>query len=67
MASHKKDLRKLQEQATRAGFTVRLTGGGHYAYYAPDGSWVSGGSQTPSDYRAISNLRSRLRKAGLPA
>ena len=54
--------------AQSQGWTVSLTNGGHYRWTPPrkDAPLVITAS-TPSDLRALKNIKSRLRKAGLAA
>lgn len=63
----KRDLKEIRTVAKRAGWSVNVTGGGHLRFCPPPslrGPCIFTGS-TPSDHRAIANLRARLRKAGL--
>jgi hypothetical protein len=46
------------------GWTVSLTGGGHYRIKPPAGRLLFVPS-TPSDWRSIRNARADLRKLGL--
>ena len=55
-----KDLRKLLDQYP--GATARKTGGNHWRIALPNGGIVIA-SNTPSDRRALSEIRSDLRRA----
>ena len=61
----KRDLKQVIAACERAGWVVTKTGGGHWRFRAPQGVLVFTGS-TPSDPRAIANLRARLRREGAP-
>jgi hypothetical protein len=58
------DYRKLLKCAERQGFGIRMTHKGHFRIDAPNGGCCFT-SSTPSDVRAIRNLRSELRRIGL--
>lgn len=58
------DYDALLERAKDAGAVVGLTGSGHWRITTPDGKRLFV-SQTPSDHRAVINLRAELRRAGL--
>lgn len=61
-----KDLKAIVRMAKAQGWRVEQRGSGHLTFYPPDPKKpfiVSGG--TPSDYRALLNLRAHLRRAGL--
>lgn len=58
------ELRDIVDLAEQAGWEVTGTGGGHLRFSGPDGQVVHHGS-TSSDHRAVRNLRSQLRGAGL--
>lgn len=55
---------ELIEQAKEAGAVVRLSGSGHWRILTPAGRIIFA-SRTPSDRRAVINLRAQLRRAGL--
>ena len=59
-----RDLRPLVEAALGAGWEVTKTGSGHLRFKSPTGALVFTGS-TPSDHRAVENVRALLRNAGL--
>lgn len=59
------DLKALQRTATRAGWRVEVTRHNHLRWKSPDGKHVYFTASTPSDHRAIRNIRSELRKRGL--
>lgn len=54
---------KLLDEARRAGAITTLTGSGHWKI--AKGKAVIFCSQTPSDTRAVANLRAELRRNGL--
>lgn len=65
--SLKKDLHQLIKQAEAVGFRVTHTANGHYRWDSPlpeCGPTFS--PSTPSDKRALLNLRAHLRRVGLP-
>jgi hypothetical protein len=58
------DIRSLIRTATESGFTVERTRKNHIKFTSPSGKvFFTGG--TPGDRRAIFNVRSLMRKAGL--
>lgn len=62
-----KDIRRLIDECRAAGWAIDRTEGGHVVFYCPDKRVrpiYSGG--TPSDVRAIRNLRAMLRAATKP-
>lgn len=61
-----KEVRRLIRFAIKLGWTVEVTGSGHLKWKPPDGSPFVVSSRTPSDPRALQNLRAYLRRAGLP-
>lgn len=62
-----KQLRPLAKRARRAGWTIEQRNGGHLTWTPPDGGPYIVSSFTPSDPRAVKNLRADLRRAGLAA
>lgn len=54
---------QLLDEARRAGAVITLTGSGHWRI--SKGSEVVFCAQTPSDTRAVANLRAELRRHGL--
>lgn len=58
-----KDMQLLMKEAKDQGWFVELTRGGHYKWQSPSGNLVFS-SQTPSDYRAVQNLKRDLRMYG---
>ena len=60
------DLRDIVKAAQDQGFRVEVNKKGHPTFYSPDKS-ISPvvASGTPSDVRAIRNVLSELRRAGL--
>ncbi len=64
--SSDRDFRELFDKATTAGWRVERTGGNHVRLLSPDRSVPPViTSSTPSDPRAIKNLRAMLRRYGL--
>lgn len=64
MAS-KKDLAVIIKIALDAGWRVEQTKGGHFKWIAPNGIDFVFSSSTPSDHRALENLKHDLRRRGL--
>jgi len=60
-----KDIRQLVKRAKRDGWDVAETRRGHVSFRSPDGAYTYVTSGTPSDQRALNNLRAGLRRAGL--
>ena len=58
-----KDLKKLMKNAEQQGWNIKLTGGGHLKWTAPNGAFVFS-ARTPSDQRAIQNIVSQLQTRG---
>ena len=58
------ELRDLYERAEQAGCTISITGGNHIRVRTPDGKVVHG-PLTSGAKRAILNVRSQLRRAGV--
>jgi len=60
------DLTTLVHLARRQGWCVERTGGGHMRFRSPDPTapFIIT-SSTPSDQRAVRNMRAMLRRAGL--
>jgi predicted RNA binding protein YcfA (HicA-like mRNA interferase family) len=56
------DLERLLRQASASGWQVARTRGGHWRLLHPNGGIVVM-SSTPSDYRALANLKAQLRRA----
>jgi len=59
------DLQSLIRTAQRQGWSVQLRRGGHLAWKSPSGDGVVFSASSPSDWRAMPNLKSSLRRAGL--
>lgn len=57
-------LRSLIDKALEQGWVVKRTCGG-WAFYSPNDAAIVHTHCTPSDYRAMLNLRSDLKRAGL--
>lgn len=64
MASAKKDFKKVLDQATKQGWRVEQTKGGHWRLYAPDGEHIVHAASTPSDHRALANTIAQMRRYG---
>lgn len=63
--AHKDELKGLRKAAEAQGWTVRITNGGHLRWDSPKGGKPIFTASTPSDRRALANIRSMLRAAGL--
>ena len=61
--SLKKDLKQMKSQAIDAGWQITKTNGGHLKWLSPDGKTMFYSAGTPSDYCAIANIRSRIKRA----
>jgi hypothetical protein len=59
-----KDLKPLIEEARRSGWEIFKRNNGHLKFVGPDGEKVFC-SHTPSDHRAIKNIKKDLSNAGL--
>lgn len=55
-------MRQIRRQLARQGFTVTKTRGGHWRFEHPGMQGVVFAPDTPSDFRAIRNLRAQLRR-----
>jgi predicted RNA binding protein YcfA (HicA-like mRNA interferase family) len=60
----RKEVSDLVRRARERGWVVEKTRGGHLRWRSPEGKVVFSGS-TPSDVRAVRNIRSLLRRMGL--
>jgi predicted RNA binding protein YcfA (HicA-like mRNA interferase family) len=58
----KHDLKQQLRQAEAHGWRVQPTRGGHWKLTHPDGGTVVT-SSSPSDHRALANLKAQLRRA----
>jgi hypothetical protein len=58
-----KDLGELMSQAKEQGWSVTKTNGGHFKWLSPLGAFFFS-SQTPSDRRALQNVKKDLRING---
>lgn len=69
MSNHKKIADKTLAQwvrvAREAGWTVRMTNGGHLCWRSPSGMVVHTASTPHGGERTHQNMRSLLRRAGL--
>lgn len=54
----------LADAARAAGWEITRTRGGHFRWQPPEGPPIFVAS-TPSDWRAISNTRAMLKRAGV--
>lgn len=60
--STRSDMMKLVRMLERDGFTAVHTGGGHLCLRHPGFSGCVFTSSTPSDHRAVKNLRAMLKR-----
>jgi len=60
-----REQRDYAEAALARGWRITRTRSGHWCWLAPRGKSVIFSAGTPSDWRAVANLRARLRRAGL--
>jgi hypothetical protein len=58
-----KDLRVLMEEAQSQGWNISKTNGGHFKWVSPLGRFFFT-AQTPSDHRALKNIKRDLRMNG---
>lgn len=58
-----KDLKVLMDQATTQGWVITKTNGGHFKWVSPIGKFFFS-AQTPSDHRALQNVKKDLRLNG---
>lgn len=59
-----KDVQQYLRAIRRQGFTVRLSGSGHYLCTTPDGKRRVSVPSTPRGCRAVTGIRSALRRLG---
>lgn len=59
------EMRRIRDAATAAGWTVATSGGNHLRWTPPDGGACVFTSATPSDRRALQNMRRDFRRYGL--
>jgi len=59
-----KELANLKAEAEPQGWRIELRKGGHFRWFSPTGGFVVS-SSTPSDHRAVMNIRRDLKKYGL--
>lgn len=57
-------MKKLFREVKKSGWSVKKRRNNHYLIEGPDGEKVFCGG-TPSDYRAVDNVKSDLARAGL--
>lgn len=55
-----KDLRQLCREKIAQGWRIELTNGGHLRWTWPATGEIVFTSQTPSDWRALKNIKKRL-------
>jgi len=60
----KKEMKVLVRAAEREGWLVKRTKRGHYQWLPPQGRVIVTAG-TPSDHRALRNIKSDLRREGL--
>jgi hypothetical protein len=58
----KKDVKQLVQLYIQWGWKIDKTNGGHLRFRGPKGELVYSAS-TPSDWRALANLRAQLKRA----
>lgn len=58
--------RALVKFAIKNGWRVEATKNNHVKFYSPDGLHIFVASTTAGSNRSLSNLKSQLRRAGLP-
>jgi hypothetical protein len=58
-----KDLKVLMDDATSQGWVITKTNGGHFKWLSPLGMFFFS-AQTPSDHRALKNIKRDLRMYG---
>ena len=61
-----RELKDLMKEARAVGFTIEKTRGDHLKWIGPQGGMPYFSSATPSDNRAVHNIKSALVKMGLP-
>lgn len=59
-----KDVQQFLRTIRRQGFTVRLSGSGHYLCTTPDGTRRASIPSTPRGGRAVAGIRGTLRRLG---
>lgn len=59
-----RDIQQLLKKAKRAGCRVEQTRSNHYRIIGPTGESISAPG-TPSDFRSIRDVRSKLRRIGV--
>jgi len=57
------DLTALLRYLRRRGYTTTRTRSGHWRIYAPDGRLIAITGSTPSDFRALRNLRATVKRS----
>jgi hypothetical protein len=60
-----KEIKKLIDIALAQGWTVTYTGGCHLRWCPPSGKQTVYSATTPTDRRALKNMKARLRRSGL--
>ena len=63
MAS-RREVADLIKIVSKAGWSVTLTKGGHFKWVSPSGGFFYS-AQTPSDHRAIKNIKRDIKNNGL--
>jgi len=59
------EYRGLADAVLAQGWRIEPTNREHFRWLSPDGKYIVITSKTPSDRRALANIRSDLRRAGL--
>ena len=61
--SARKEIKEMIKAARKAGWIVTLTNGGHWKWQNPNGD-IFYSALTPSDRRALLNMKAYLRRMG---
>ena len=56
-------MKQIVRKNVRSGFSVIKTSGNHWRFNHPDMAYPVIASSTPSDYRAIKNLETEIRRS----
>jgi hypothetical protein len=58
----RRDAARFRAELERGGLTVRIARNGHWRVELPDGRFVGTVPNSPSDFRAVANCRSHIRR-----
>ena len=61
--SNNKELKQLMEDGKRKGWIIEKTNGGHYRWVNRRTGAFFFASATPSDWRAMKNIRAKMNRA----